>query len=166
MKINKPVFFISIGVSLFLGIVVGAALIGAVVKPVHKLTGALLCRGTVDITETRFDNGPESSYSDLDVNCVAEDGTRKEITTQSFVVLGAVGSLIFFALIAYFMRGLIFMSQGGLPAADSMLKDAGKSTKENKSGLERLSELKKMRDENLISQTEFETKKDKIMKEL
>jgi len=165
MKINKPVFFISIGVSLFLGIIVGAALIGVVVKPVHQLTGALFCRGTVDITETRFDNGPKSSYSDLDVNCVAEDGTRKEITTQSFVVLGAVGSLIFFALIAYFMRGLIFMPQG-FSAADPMLKDAGKSTKNNKSGLERLSELKKMRDENLISQTEFEQKKDEIMKEL
>ena len=165
MKINKPVFFISIGVSLFLGIIVGAALIGAVVKPVHKLTGAPFCRGTIDITETRFDNGPESSYSDLDVSCIAEDGTRKEITTQSFVVLGAAGTLIFFVLIAYFMRGLLFMPQG-LPAADPMLKDAGKRIKNNQSGLERLSELKRMRDENLISQAEFEQKKDEIMKEL
>jgi len=165
MTPNKTIFAIVIGISLLLGFTLGSALIGAVVKPVHKLTGVLLCRGTVDISETSYNYGPRGTYSDLEITCLANDGTRREITFQSFLVLGVISTLFFLALLVYFLRGLI-LTASGLPAPDPKLKDAGRSTKDKPSGLERLSELKKMRDENLISQVEYERKKGEIMDEL
>ncbi|HKJ39553.1 MAG TPA: SHOCT domain-containing protein [Anaerolineales bacterium] len=163
MKLNKVMFWITAGVSLFLGLTIGVALIGAVVTPVHKLTGALVCGGTVEIKETTFTNGPKSSYSDIDVLCTT-GGNTLDITNQSFVILGLISTLLFFAAAVYFMRGLIF--QSGTSNAQEKLKSVDKEKKNDQSGLERMSELKKMRDDNLISQAEFERKKSEIMDEL
>jgi len=41
-----------------------------------------------------------------------------------------------------------------------------KKTQTGKTPLERMTELKELRDKNLISQVEYERKKDEIMKEL
>ncbi|NWF64387.1 MAG: SHOCT domain-containing protein, partial [Chloroflexi bacterium] len=49
--------------------------------------------------------------------------------------------------------------------ACSVCKRRGAGKRE-KSALERMAELKEMRDKNLISQVEYERKKDDIMKEL
>ncbi|MCB0120580.1 MAG: SHOCT domain-containing protein [Anaerolineales bacterium] len=46
------------------------------------------------------------------------------------------------------------------------MKQTKKSGGKEKSPLERMSELKEMRDRNLISDVEYERKKDEIMKEL
>jgi len=163
MKINKLALWSTAGISLFLGLAVGMALIGAVIPSVHKLTGGLVCSGTVEIKETKFNNGPRSSYSDLDVICSA-DGRTEEITTSSFVILGLISTILFSIPVGYFMRWLF--SNTGNTQSSQKLKSVEKESKNGQSGMERMSELKKMRDENLITQAEFERKKSEIMEEL
>ncbi|MFN8411004.1 MAG: hypothetical protein U0Z26_01315 [Anaerolineales bacterium] len=73
---------------------------------------------------------------------------------------GTVFSVVAFILIAFLMRNSLFFPKD----FGVLAKDLDK--KKNATPLERLSELKKMHEENLITTVEYEKKKAEIMKEL
>jgi hypothetical protein len=96
---------------------------------------------------------------------------QKEITFPAIGVTGLVASAIIFVVLSIRWRNSLVMSKDlaslaldTKPASSS----PGESKRKKKQGspLERLSELKKMRDENLISEAEYDRKKNEIMEEL
>jgi hypothetical protein len=157
-KPNWSWITVMFGVSLFLGYVIFTAAIGAFFPSINYLSKPLVCRGNFEIETTRYSYKPSQVGWQHNVYC---DG--KDITLPSILVTGLIFSLLCFIVILIRFPGFIFHPENfGELAHD--LKAAEKS--DGKSTLDRLTELKGLRDKNLVSQVEYERKKDEIMKEL
>lgn len=150
---------VALGTSLFLGYAIFTAAIGAFFPAINTISKPLLCAGEFSIETTRYSYKPGQVGWQHNIYC---DGT--DITLASIAVTGLIISIVIFAIILIRFRELIlFPKNFGELATD--LKSS-QSSKDGKSPLERMSELKEMLDKNLISQMEYERKKDEIMKEL
>lgn len=156
---RKPswlVVSIIFGVSLFLGYAIFTAIVNAFFPAINNISRPFLCTGDYAIETIRSSYRPGETYWSHYIYC---DG--KDITLQSIALTGGIVSLVFFVLLLIYFRGSLFYSKDfGILATDL------KKTEKGKTPLDRMSELKEMRDKNLISQVEYERKKDEIMKEL
>lgn len=174
MKLDKFMLLTTLGTSLFVGFIIFAIGIGAIFPSMHKLTAPLICGGEVEVETIRYNVRPGETVWQHSVYCTnQETGIKKEITFPAIGMTGLVASAIIFAYLAFRWRNQLLLPKnfGSLapdlkPASPS--PDFSKKSKQKKQGspLERLSELKKMRDENLISEAEYERKKNEIMEEL
>lgn len=157
-KPNWSWIAVMFGVSLFLGYTIFMAAIGAFFPSINYLSKPLVCRGNFEIETTRYSYKPGQAGWQHNVYC---DG--KDITLPSILVTGLIFSLLCFIVILICFPRFIFHHENfGKLALD--LKAAEKSG--GKSTLDRLTKLKELRDKNLISQMEYERKKDEIMEEL
>jgi hypothetical protein len=166
MKLDKTMIAMLAGGSLFIGLVLISVAVGAIFPSIHKLSAPLICRDEVNIQVNTYSYKPGQSGTDIHIYCVDDKGTQKEITFQAIVVTGLVASAILFVIALIWMRkGLTLPANFGTLAGD-LNRKKNSSTGKDGSALERMSELKKMYDQNLISQVEYERKKAEIMKEL
>lgn len=171
MKYDRSMLYFALGGSLFIGFICVAVSIGAIVPSIHKLTAPLICRGEVQVETVRYNVRPGETVWDHSVYCVT-DGAKKEITFPAIGITGLAASAIVFAVLAWRWRGTLVVPMKDFGSLATDLKAApsspGESRRKKKQGspLERLSELKKMRDENLISEAEYDRKKNEIMEEL
>lgn len=156
-KINWIMIGILFGVSLFLGYAIFTAIATAIFPAVNQVSKPFLCDGDYEITTTRSSVRPGETYWSHTITC---DG--KDITLASVGVTGLMTSAVFFVLLLVAARNWLVRD----PAAPAPLAKAGVPEKGKKSALDRMAELKELRDKNLISQVEYERKKDEIMKEL
>lgn len=156
-KPNWIVVGILFGISLFLGYAIFTALATAIFPAVNNVSGKFLCAGEYEIVTTRSSPRPGETYWSHTILC-----NGKDITLPTVIVTGLLASFVFFVLLLIFTRNLWFREK----SAPAPFAKAGLPEKGKKSALERMSELKEMRDKNLISQVEYERKKDEIMKEL
>ena len=154
---NWIVIAILFGVSLFLGYAIFTALATAIFPAVNNVSGGFLCSGEYEIVTTKSSPRPGETYWSHTILC---DG--KDITLPAVAITGLMASSVFFVLLLIFARNLWFREK----AAPAPFAKAGVAEKGKKSALDRMSEIKEMRDKNLISQVEYERKKDDIMKEL
>ena len=154
---NWIVIGILFGVSLFLGYAIFTALATAIFPAVNNVSGQFLCDGNYEIITTKSSPRPGETYWSHSILCDGND-----ITFRAVGLTGLVASLIFFVLLLILARNWWFREK----AAPAPFANAGVPAKGKKSAMERMSELKEMRDKNLISQVEYERKKDDIMKEL
>jgi hypothetical protein len=161
MKINVVGLLILAGISLFIGFVIISVAVGAIFPSMHKLTAPVLCsNGEVEVEVITYSYKPGQIGTDNHLYCNDEEG-RREITWAAIGVSGLFYSAIIFVLLLIWGRSL-----ATLPANFGERATDLKRGKKGGSAMERLAELKKMRDANLISQAEFERKKAKIMDEL
>lgn len=154
---NWIVIGILFGVSLFLGYAIFTALATAIFPAVNNVSGQFLCDGNYEIITTKSSPRPGETYWSHSILCDGND-----ITFRAVGLTGLVASLIFFVLLLIVARNWWFREK----AAPAPFANAGVPAKGKKSTLERMAELKEMRDKNLISQVEYERKKDDIMKEV
>ncbi|HNB41103.1 MAG TPA: SHOCT domain-containing protein [Anaerolineales bacterium] len=154
---NWIVIAILFGVSLFLGYAIFTALATAIFPAVNNVSGEFLCDGNYEIITTKSSPRPGQTYWSHSILC---DG--KDITLPTVAITGLMASSIFFVLLLIFARNWWFRAA----SAPAPFAKAGVTEKGKKSTLDRMAELKEMRDKNLISQVEYERKKDDIMKEL
>lgn len=146
------------GVSLFLGYAIITAAVGAFFPSINNISKPLVCQGEFEIETTRYSYKPGQVGWQHNVYC---DG--RDITLPSILVTGMFFSLLCFIVLLVRFPSFVFHPENfGMLAND--LKAAEKSG--GKTTLDRLTELKDLRDKNLISQVEYERKKDEIMKEL
>lgn len=161
MKLDKTMLGMLAGVSLFIGFVIFSVAVGAIFPSIHKLTAPLICRGEVQVESIKYYPSSGGVGWKNHIYCMEQE-QQKEITFQAIGVTGLLASAIIFGL-------LVFRIRKSIPLPDHFGELAADLKFENKnkgSALERMSELKKMRDENLISTVEYERKKADIMKEL
>ena len=162
---RKPNWFligILFAVSLFLGYAIFAAAIGAFVPSVNYISKPLLCSGEFSIETTRYSYKPGQVGWAHNIYC---DG--KDITLPAIALTGLIVTAIVFVVLLIRFRGVLFHPKDfGILANDLKQTNKPKKGEKNKTPLERMSELKEMLDKNLISQVEYERKKDEIMKEL
>lgn len=155
-KPNWVVIAIIFGVSLFLGYAIFTAIVNAFFPAINNISRPLLCAGEYTIETIRSSYRPGEVYWSHYIYC---DG--RDITFPSIALTGGIVSSLFFVLLLIGFRNMLFYSKDfGTLAVD--LKQQGKDN----TPLERMTALKEMRDKNLISQVEYERKKDEIMKEL
>lgn len=157
-KINWNMIAIMFGASLFLGIAIFTAVIGAFFPAINNISKPLLCGGEYNITTLRSSYRPGETIWSHNIYC---DG--RDITFPSVMMTGLMVSLVIFVLILIRFRShLTHPENFGELANDlkAVKKAGGKTT------LDRLTELKELHDKNLISQVEYERKKDEIMNEL
>lgn len=167
MKFDKPMIGILVGASLFVGFVIISVAVGAVFPSLHKLAAPLICNGTVEVESIKYSYKPGQVGWDNHIYCNSKAG-RKEITFPAIGVTGLIASAIMFVILGIWMRNSLFLPENfGVLANDLKPKksSSGKNKKDG-SALERLSELKKMYDEELITKDEYEKKKADIMKDL
>lgn len=156
-RFNLTAFIIIMGISLLLGFLIFAALGTAIAPTINNISKPMLCSGEYTMETTSTTVRPGETYSSRNIYC---DG--KDITVASVLTTGTIASLFIFIVLAILARNWIFAAK----TAPSPLAQAGKASAKGKTPLERMAELKEMRDQNLISQVEYERKKDEIMKEL
>jgi hypothetical protein len=168
MKLDKTMVGILIGASLFVGFVIISVAVGAIFPSLHKLTAPLICSGTVDVETIQYSYKPGQVGWATTIYCAKNSGERREITFAAIVVTGFIASAIMFVIFGVWMRKSLFLPENFGTLANDLKSKKGPALKSKKDGtaLERLSELKKMYDENLITRDEYEKKKGKIMEEL
>ncbi len=155
-KPNFIVIAILFGVSLFLGFAIFTAIVSAFFPAINNISRPLLCTGDYTIETIRSTYRPGETYWSHYIYC---DG--RDITVPSVALTGLIVSLVFFVLLLIYFRDRLFY-----PKDFGKLATDLKKTQTGKTPLERMTELKELRDKNLISQVEYERKKDEIMKEL
>jgi len=161
MKINIAGLLVLAGISLFIGFVIIAVAVGAVFPSMHKLTAPLICKGEVEVEVITYSYKPGQIGTDNHIYCIDEEGQR-EITFPAIGVTGLFYSAIIFVGLLIWGRKI-----ATLPANFGELAPRkSRGSKKEGSAMERLAELKKMRDADLISQAEYERKKAKIMDDL
>ncbi|MFT3890289.1 MAG: SHOCT domain-containing protein [Anaerolineales bacterium] len=168
MKLDKTMLFILAGVSLFLGYVVFSVGVGAIFPSLHKLSAPIICSGDVQLESVQYSYKPGQVGWERHIYCV-NGSTRKEITFPAIGVTGLFASLLMFIILAIWMRKTLTVPANfGELATDLQREKRSASSITGKTGsaMERLSELKKMRDENLISDVEYQQKRTRIMDEL
>jgi hypothetical protein len=157
-KPNWIIIGILFGVSLFIGYVFFMAMIGAFFPAINQVSRPLLCDGEYSMDTVRSNPRPGETVWSNQIYC-----DDKDITFPSVMLTGLIFSLVIFVILAFRSREhLLHSSDFGELSSD--MKQTKKSG--GKTALERMAELKEMRDKNLISQAEYERKKDEIMKEL
>jgi hypothetical protein len=157
-RINWKIIAVMFGASLFLGIAIFTALVGAFFPAINNISRPLLCDGEYNISTMRSSYRPGETTWSHTIYCDSRDITFPSVLTTGFMV-----SLVIFVLILIRFRKYLTYPENFAELAND-LKAAEKS--DGKTTLDRLTELKELRDKNLISQVEYERKKDEIMKEL
>lgn len=161
-KPNWILIGILFGVSLFLAYTFFVAAIGAFLPSVNYISKPLLCSGEYKIETTRYSYKPGQVGWQHNIYC---DG--KDITLASISLTGLIVALVIFtALFIRYREHMFYAKDFGVLANDLRQTSKPQKGQKDKSPLERMTELKEMRDKNLISQVEYERKKDEIMKEL
>ena len=161
MKLNKMMLGVLAGVSLFIGFVIFSVAVGAIFPSLHKLTAPLICRGEVQVESFKYSYKPGQVGWDNHIYCNT-NGVKKEITFQAIGVTGLLASALIFIVLVFQMRKSVTLPD----TFGELATDLKPENKKKGSALERMSELKKMRDENLITDAEYQKKKADIMKEL
>jgi hypothetical protein len=168
MKLDKTMIGILIGASLFVGFVIISVAVGSVFPSLHKLTAPLICSGNVEVETIKYSYKPGQVGWATTIYCAENSGERREITFAAIALTGLIASAVMFVIFGIWMRKSLFLPENFGALANDLKPKKGPSAKNKKEGtaLERLSELKKMYDENLITRDEYEKKKSKIMEEL
>jgi hypothetical protein len=121
-----------------------------------------VCSGEFSIETTRYSYRPGQTGWAHNIYCDGND-----ITLASLSLSGLMVSLVVFVLLFLrYRKHMFYPKDFGALASDLKQTSKPKKGQKAKSPLERMTELKEMRDKNLISQVEYERKKDEIMKEL
>ena len=155
---NWIVIGILLGISLFIGYVFFMAAIGAFFPAINQVSRPLLCDGEYGIDTTRSSPRPGETVWSNHIYC-----DEKDITFPSVMLTGLIFSLVIFVILAFRSREHLLLSED----FGVLAKDVQRTKKSGgKTALERMNELKELRDKNLISQVEYERKKDEIVKEL
>ena len=162
---RRPNWFligILFAVGLFIGYVIFAAAIGAIFPSISYISKPLLCSGDYAIETTRYSYKPGQVGWTHNIYC---DG--RDITLASVATSGLIASVVVFvALFIRYREHMFYSKDFGALANDLKQTRKSKKGEKAKTPLERMAELKEMLDQNLISQVEYERKKDEIMKEL
>ncbi len=168
MKLDKMMLGMIAGVSLFVGFVIFAVAVGGVFPSIHRLTAPLVCRGEVQVKSVKYSYKPGQVGWTHHVYCDSESG-REEITLLAVSTTGLVASAVVFIILIFRMRKSLILSENSSASTPDPVRGrrtASYGTEKAGSALERLTELKKMRDENLITDAEYERKKTEIMDKL
>jgi hypothetical protein len=169
MKSDRFVLYAALGISFFTGFIIVSIAIGAIFPSLHKLAAPLICRGEVQVESIRYSYKPGQVGWDNHIYC-STDGVKKEITLPAIGVTGLAASAILFAVLAFLWRdSLVVPVAADAPSTPTQKKHSTQGApKKNKRGtpLERLAELKQMREQNLVSESEYDRKKSEIMEEL
>jgi hypothetical protein len=161
MKQKLTVLSILALVSLFFGFAIFAAAGGALFPSLHKLSAPLICEGAVEIETIRGSYRPGETTWSHHIYCVT-GSERTEVTMPTVLMTGLLASAAtFVVLLVFFGKSILTGTPANFGVLATDLKPGNKG-----SALERLTELKKLRDGSLISQGEYERKRDEIMKEL
>jgi hypothetical protein len=169
MKHNTSLLAILAGISLFIGFVIIAVGIGAIFPSMHKLSAPLICGGEVEVESIRYSYKPGQVGWEHHIYCV-EHGTEKEITFQAIGMTGLAASAMTFVVLAILGRKSLTLPEtfGELSTDLQPKRSAPTARGRKKEGtrLERLVELKRMYEANLITKEEYEKKKARIMDEM
>ena len=157
-KPNWIVIGILFAVSLFIGYVFFVAAIGAFFPAINQVSRPLLCDGEYSMDTVRSNPRPGETVWSNHIYC-----DDREITFPSVMLTGLIFSLVIFVILTVRSREHLLHSKDfwELAADEIQTERSG-----GKTALERMAELKELRDKNFISQVEYERKKDEIMKEL
>lgn len=162
---RRPNWFligILFAVGLFIGYAIFAAAIGAIFPAVNYISKPLLCSGEYSIETTRYSYKPGQVGWANNIYCDGQDITLASVATSGLIV----SMVVFAALFIRYREHMFYSKDFGVLANDLKKTSKPKKGEQAKTPLERMSELKEMLDKNLISQVEYERKKDEIMKEL
>ncbi len=167
-------------ISLFLGFIFGGVIIGNIFPSSLKITDTILCDGEMSVINRSYSYKPGQSGVEHIVKCTdPASGEVRTITAQAVIVYSLMFSAAFFVLL--WINRLIRKLRGkpviGDKVSPAQPAQVGRSSAAppaapagfnpaKDSALEALTELKKLREADLISEQEYQAKKAEILAKL
>ena len=175
---------------LFMGVTAISIGFGAVFPSVNRIAKPFVCpRGEMQLATQEYNPSPVETVTTLTWYCV-DNTTGEKVELGLFpmsLYAGLIyGFLLFLVIYAGWKIWMYKLASRVLPIQDDMtpkpnweldlaeqihqtnleFKDRGARTKSSLNALDRMKELKGMRDANLISEAEYEQKRVEILKEM
>jgi hypothetical protein len=166
--------FILLIISTFCGFIVIAGL-GVFFPGFNQITAPFVCGNQrLDVEQRTWESLPGRTQYEITAYCVnTQTGKKQEVTTQVTVVIGTIFSIIFYVIALFGLIGFYRSNKNANPAVvvSHEKRPRSKSTTSNKMKFEesadnKLRELKKLHESNLISDEDFEKKKAEILEKL
>ncbi len=167
-------------ISLFLGFIVGGVIIGNIFPSTIKITDTILCDGEMSVINRAYSYKPGQSGVEHIVKCTdPASGEVRTITGAAVTVYSLMFSLAIFILLwinrlIRKLRGKPVIGDVVSPTPPAQVGRASAAPPAAPSGfnpakdsaLQALTELKKLRDAELISELEYQDKKAEILAKL
>lgn len=156
-----------LGVSFFCGYVIISIGLGAVWPSLYKVASPLVCRGgqRLEVAQHHYSWRPGTAMWTATIYVVDEStGKKKDRTDVVKLAAGAAYGLGIFVLL------LPKLCRRTMPSASAQAHGIGPTAKaasvSDRSAHEKLAELKKLRESDLITPEEYEQKKAEILKKM
>lgn len=171
MRFNLIAALSLLGMSLFTGIIIVSIGLGAAFPAMERVAAPFVCgERSLDLQLDHYFYKPNTSGYTITWSCVDSRGESQDVTWKITLVAGLIYSAVIFFIslagLAFLGRGARGLLEGGAAAgprpAPAFRIQAGAS-----GGLrKKLQELKELRDSDLITEQEYETKKAELLEEL
>lgn len=168
---NKKLFIVLIASNIFMSLICGIFVIeigfGSVILELNQIAGPIVCsEGDLDVVQHVDRFVPGETYYSISAYCVdSTTGDKKDVTDLVQLVAGLIYSIIPFVVIT----GLIVKYRDTIENKIVMSKEITGQVvrKERPSRVEkRLRKLKRLWESNLISEDDYQKKKDEILDDL
>ncbi|MBI5929032.1 MAG: SHOCT domain-containing protein [Chloroflexi bacterium] len=163
----KSRIIISFCVALFLAFMFGAV-VPAIFPNVAKIAAPVLCHDSEKMTVTSKTYNPEPgrTVTSREWFCVDQGGTVRSLGILPPVVCVALAFPPLFILMLIFIKPIMAATQTSAYAGSKAVHQRSTPSQNSKSFAMRLEELRQARDAGLITEEEFETKKQAMLKAL
>jgi len=172
---NWILLSVVLGTSLLLGVAIVATAGGAIYPPLIKIAQPLVCDGELEVKSGGYSYKPGQSGTTHNIYCVnPTTQDRVEMTIKSVFVAGLIYSAIIFVVllpIGYLMRNNIEIERIPSRKAANLRftvegVDSSQKQATTKSATDRINELKALLGSGLITQKEFDRKREEILKDI
>lgn len=159
-------------ISLFLGLVIGGAVIGNIYPPIFKISAPIVCpQGQVNIESHKYSYKPGSVSVQHKVYCQAStDSQKQDVTFSAVMVTCLIFSGIFFVLlVANTFIQRIRTKQGDVPqeipqAVQTAIAPEKPEAAQDPGNV--LRKLKELYESGLITEQEYQAKKAEILSKM
>jgi hypothetical protein len=171
MKLTLGTALFALGCSMFCGIIIIGIGFGAAFPVINTVAAPFVCSGKeLRNNQQSYSYQPGEVTTTITWYCVdTKTGAKEDVTLQTNLAAGVIYGLITFAI--FIVWWLLANRPGQNPARSATIDipPVAVSSRPNtpsEGALKRLTELKEMRDSDLITQDEYEKKKAEILESL
>jgi len=175
MKLNNTIIFQGIMVlvwSIFMGVTAISIGVGAAFPPLNIIAKPFVCpNGQMIYNTDTFSTAPGTTYTEIGWYCVDSRSETKQTLDIFPMVLYSgffYGLLVFAAALVIWYRGTLSKPAKSFPKPMPAYRAENYSYESERSGssVERMNELKALRDSNSITEAEYQKKRAEILKDL
>lgn len=170
MKLSFGTAMLVLGCCMFCGIIIIAIGLGAAFPVIDNVAAPFVCGGkALQPDQQSYSYRPGEVTTTVEWYCTDDKtGQQQSVDLQIILTAGSIYGLLLFAIFLawWFIANRPGSATAGDVAAASPVAHPPHRASSSESAMQRLAELKRMYDANLITQPEYEKKKAEILENL